>query len=313
MALSAPFPTATGATLFQRIARLTFYVPQVGPVQDGGGFATILQITGAGDGSTPGLRIRAQISKTSEKEPNTCKITVTNLSPSTRQSLQTLGVKVLLEAGYQDTGMTGIFQGDVSFVDHLHPAADLDTVIKCRDGDLWYRWQRLNGPSFQRGCTVAQLVHAICDQTGMPFPAVVPVAAPTRSGQGWATPFQQGYTLSGTAQSQLDILLKGIGLKWSIQNGQLQILGPGQVLDTSIPVISPSTGLWGSAEMGTPETKGKPALLKFVSALVPVNPRGVVHLTDSRYDTDVTVVKAEFNLDTEGGPWDTTISGTIRT
>jgi len=62
--------------------------------------------------------------------------------------------------------------------------------------------------------------------------------------------------------------------------------------------------------MGTSETKGKPALLKLNCALLPVKPRGVVHLTDARYNTDLTVVKAEFVGDTEGGPWDTTIYGT---
>ena len=75
-----------------------------------------IEIDGSDDKANPGLRIQFKITKTREKHPNTGEITISNLSPPRRASMQAKGVKVTLEAGYVSTGRTRIFSCDARTV-----------------------------------------------------------------------------------------------------------------------------------------------------------------------------------------------------
>lgn len=310
----------SSTALYGRRARLTigrsttgplFGVVQ-GPPQNGAFPATALVISGEGDPNVPGLRIQAKICKTLQKEPNTCEIRVTNLTASTRQAIQTANVEVFLEAGYAQTGLSTFFSGQARFVDHVRDKADWHTVLKCGDGNTWFQWSQVAGN--WKGTTAAPAVSVwtvleyICAQTGIAL-ADNDLAKLALVGAPYV--YRWGYSVQGSAQRAVDALLKGSGFSWSIQNGQLQVLSPGQSLGTSIPLVSPETGLIGSPEMGTPEKAGKPALCKFKSLLLPTKPGARVHLKSDRYDTDLRVIKCEFDLDTHSGPWFTTIYGEI--
>ena len=64
-------------------------------------------------------------------------------------------------------------------------------------------------------------------------------------------------------------------------------------------------------EMGTPEKKGKPALIKFKSLLMQTRPGGLVRLKSRVYDGEVTVKKLDHDGDTHGGNWYTNIEGIL--
>src|SRR5258706_12959850 len=100
-----------------------------------------------------------------------------------------------------------------------------------------------------------------------------------------------------------------ISYTWSIQYQSLQVLLPGGSVGGEIPVFSPSTGLIGSPEMGSPEKKGKPALVKFKALVRATKPGARVKLESERYDGVVLVKKANFDGDTRGGDWYVTIEG----
>lgn len=312
--------TSSDQALFGRRAQLTLgrtttgslFGTQAGPPFNGAFPGNALVISGEGDPRVPGLRIQAKICKTLEKEPNTCEIRITNLSASTRQSLQTPNVRVDLQAGYAQTGLTDIFAGQVRTADHLREKADWITVLKCGDGTSWFQWAQTSGT--WKGSNAAPAVSVwgvldyICNQTGIEL-------APNADAQAVlsAAPYvyRWSYSVGGSAQRAVDKLLKASRYTWSIQNNQLQVLAPGQSLGTSIPLISPATGLIGSPEMGTPEKATKPALCKFKALLTPTKPGARVHLKSDRYDTDLKVIKCEMDLDTHSGPWFTTIYGQI--
>lgn len=250
------------------------------------------------------MRVQFKIEKSDKKEPNTSQIVVSNLSPTRRSSLQKVGVKVLLEAGYKETGVTRLFSGDVRTIDHVRNGADWDTTMKLGDGERAWRFARVN-ESFGAGTRVADALKRIAQSMGLDLGNVDTQAAAIN------TIFDQGYAACGSAARAFDRIVTSLGKTWSVQDGALQILDPYQALDLPIPEISKSSGMIGSPEMGSPPAKGKPALLKVKSLLIATKPGAKVKVVSERYNGYVRVAKCTFEGDSHGGDWYTSIEGTV--
>lgn len=292
----AAFNAMNGSTLFGRLCRLTITKPS-GTFSDTDPTANAIIIGGSDSTEAPGLRITAKVVKTQQKEPNTSEICVYNLAPTTRGQLQQKGVRLILEAGYAGTGLSLLFVGDVRTVDHVRDGADWKTVLKCGDGERSIRFARAS-ESFAAGSTVAQVVKHCADAMGL-AQGNVGAQLPALS-----TPLYQGWTAHGAASSELDRVLRAVGYSYSVQDGQLQILAPGQSLAQVIPDLNPDTGLIGSPEMGSPEKAGKPQTLKFRSLLIPeARCGGRVRVRSERYNGVFRTRKVVHDLDTMGGPW----------
>ena len=263
-----------------------------------------IEIDGSDDKANPGLRIQFKITKTREKHPNTGEITISNLSPTRRASLQQKGIRVTLEAGYVSTGRTRIFSCDARTVDHERKGADWETVIKGGDGERSFQWARVN-ESFAAGTGAGDILKRLAQASGLAIGNVPDMVA------NLAVTFQNGYVVDGLARNSIDRLVKSLGYTWSIQDGALQVLSPGGTVGVLIPEIGPDSGLIGSPEMGSPEKKGKPALVKFKSLLVAVRPGGRVRLKSERYNGQVRLKKVEHEGDTMGGAWYTNMEGVI--
>jgi hypothetical protein len=293
-----------GDTLFGRRARVTVSIP----VDTPGDFTHVttdeMVINGGDDPSAPGLRVKFKIDKTDQKDPNSSIVIITNLSPSSRARLQKKGVKLTLEAGYQATGVSRIFVGDVRTVDHVRNEADWDTTLKLGDGERAYRFARV-AESFAAGTPKAVILQRLANLSGLVLGNVPNQAGALRGS------FDQGYSATGRWSDVFDRFVKSLGLTWSIQDGALQVLAPGQAQQAQVLEISPSTGLVGSPEMGTPEKKGQPALLKFKFLLQPLLPGGQVKLVSARYNGFVRARKVSIEGDTRGSEWYTTVEGVI--
>jgi hypothetical protein len=293
-----------GDRLFGRRCRVTVSIPVATPGDFTHTTTDELVINGGDDPVTPGMRVQFKIDKTDQKEPNTSQIVVSNLSPKTRASLQKKGVKIALEAGYQATGMSRIFVGDVRTADHVRNAADWDTTLKLGDGERAFRFARVQ-ESFAAGTSAAAILQRLGNLSGLSLGNVPNQAASLRQ------TFGHGYVASGRWSDVFSHFIKSLGLTWSIQDGALQVLAPGQTLQAQIPLITPTTGLLGSPEMGTPEKKGAPALLKFTALLFPAIPGAQVQLQSARYNGYVRIRKASFSGDTHGSDWQVTCEGVI--
>lgn len=292
-------------SLFDRRCRLTIANPVATPNDFKTTTSEVIEIDGGTtDRGAVGMRVAFKITKSRKKEPNNSEITVTNLSQSTRSSLQKKGVKVLLEAGYKDTGVNRFFSGDVRTIDHVRSEADWDTVMKLGDGERAWKYARVY-ESFAPGAAKADVLRTLADKMGLELGNVGQQAG------GISGNFDQGFCAAGSASRALDQIVKSFGKEWSVQDGQIQILDPFKHLDLPIPEISPDSGLIESPEMGSPPQKGKPALVKFKCLLTPVKPGGRVKLVSRRYNGYVTVQACTFEGDTHGGAWYTEIAGVI--
>jgi hypothetical protein len=259
---------------------------------------------GEGVDGEPGLRVAFKIEKSDGKEPNKSEVTVSNLSPDTRGRLQKKGVKLTLEAGYDATGVSRIFRGDVRTIDHVRNGADWDSKFKGGDGERAWRFARVS-ESFAAGAGAGDVLDYLANASGLQIGNVPTVIANLTVG------YDHGYVVSGKWKDEMDKLVRSIGYVWSVQDETLQVLLPGQSSTAAVPLISPDSGLIGSPEFGTPEKKGKPALVKFKSLLVPTQPGARVHLKSERYDGNVRVKKVEISGDSHGGDWYTTIQGVL--
>ena len=268
--------------------------------------ADVLELNGGktSDKKITGLRVTFRITKTLKKEPNQAEITVYNLAESTRRSLQKKGVHIILDAGYQDTGVFRVFSGHVRTIDHVREGTDWATVFKCGDGERAFRFARVS-ESFGEGTPVAKVLSKVVGKLGID-PGNLGNQLADISGT-----FDQGYVASGSTAKVVDELVESIGKTWSIQDGVFQLLDKEGTTSDTVFELTSDSGLIGSPEMGSPDKKGKPSKLKLKSLLIPMKPGRRIKLRSDRYDGLVRCVACTFTGDTDGGDWYTEIQGSL--
>lgn len=251
-----------------------------------------------------GLRVQFKVTRTGTKEPNTADVAVWNLSPSHRALVQAKGSKLILLAGYEGT-FKQVFSGDVRTVDQVREGPNWITKFGVGDGERAYLYARVS-EAFAPG-TPANVVGArLITLLGLdPGDALARVEAVGKS-------FTQGYSARGPVSRELDRLLGGLGLTWSVQDGRLQVLRPGESIQPSTSIeLAPGTGLIGSPEHGSPDEKGGPGVLKAKSLLQPdLRPAVRFALVSESATGNYVCGKVELSGDTAGGEWYTTIEAT---
>lgn len=255
-----------------------------------------------------GLRICFSIKKTLTKEPNTLDLKIYNLSKSTRSAMKKAGAKITVTAGYQNEfGM--IFAGDARTVDHTHDQAEWVTHIQCGDGELAYRFARCSG-SFASGTSIKDVIRHAVKSLGVNS-GNLEDALQSAKFRANLSQFIHGYTAHGKASGELDKLLRSAGLTWSIQNGALQVLQGTAPAKGAAILLSPSTGLIGSPDHGTPEKIGLPPVLKVKSLLRPAaRCGGVIEIHSEDVNGQFRVNQLEHTGDSANGDWFTNFEAT---
>jgi hypothetical protein len=257
-----------------------------------------------------GLRVQFKIQKTVSSEPNCAEVSISNLSETSRASLQSKGIRIILEAGYVGN-LAQIFSGDTLHVSHARVGADWVSRIQFQDGGRALTLAKVS-ESFKAGTFVATVFRRLAGALQVDATdAVAFVQANCRE------QFTQGYSAFGSAKKEIDRLLTGRGFEWSIQDGRLQVTSDGNPTSGSAILLSPANGLIGSPAYGSPEhdeepfegsrprkPKKKATVLKAKSLLQPGIRPG------SRVELDSVTAKGLFRVqavthtgDTHGGDW----------
>ena len=209
----------------------------------------------------------------------------------------------MVVAGYRDT-QRQVFFGDVRTVDHVRDGASWITKFQAGDAERAFRYARVS-ESFSAGTdagTIADRLIALLGVDGGNAGARIRRAART---------FTQGYSARGTVAGELSRLLDGLGLTWSIQDGRLQVLGPGETIPGYSVELSESTGLVGSPEHGSPTETGGPGVLKVKALLQPeILPGRTFALVAEGARGGYVAGRVEHAGDTAGGEWYTTVEAT---
>lgn len=252
-----------------------------------------------------GLRTTFRIAKDLRPQPDKCEVVLYNLAENTRGQLNQRWLRVQVEAGYTDT-FSRIFSGDARYVDHSHMGADWVTKLQLGDGERAFR-HSLVAESFRPGTPVATVFRRVAQATGLDVTDACALVQSTVTDQ-----FTQGYVAYGSAIAELERLLVGRLMTWTVEDGRLVLTSTGQPRALPVVVLSADTGLVGSVEHGTsasatptaPAEAPPPPVLKARSLLQPLFRAGGKVQLDARTTKGLFRITALTHTgDTHGGEW----------
>lgn len=269
--------------VFGRILKLTVFD------DDGNG----LEITGN--------KIAFSVEKTRVSYPNSCKVTVYNLSQQTRHQIKKEFALFRLEGGYE--GVQGVlFVGNIRTVTHKREGVNILTEITGGDGDEAFQGAMVNDtiPAGETGAK--SLVEKL---TG----AMTGITPGTVLGLDDKPANKRAVVINGNAKDELDKLARRNDFSWSIQNGALDVV-PNDGFINSVTTVSKFNGM-----IGNPEITEKGMNLKMLlNHAVEPNHLVEVVVEDLSGDTDngggvYRVNKVSHSGDNRGGDFVTTVEG----
>ncbi len=257
------------------------------------------------------LRVSFKIKKTDKKHPNTAEIRVYNLAAATRARMQTKNAAVVLSVGYRNSGVRQIFSGDARTVDHVKGGHDgnkpeWETIIRCGDGERCYQFA-----PYSKGWSPGSAVTSVVKDIGTALNLDLGNLSQRLGQAAQAKTFAHGFSFHGKASDALSQALGAVDLDYSIQDGSLQILGDRETNTDPVMLISPSTGMVGSPDHGTPLKKGEAPLLKVTALLLPnLRPGSRIKVESNAVNGYFRARIVEHEGDTHQGRWYTVIQAT---
>jgi len=248
------------------------------------------------------LACRFDVEKSTRREPNAAVVRIANLRPSRRRQLEELDEPTIeIVAGYQDDHSL-IFSGDARDIYHKKDGATIWTIIESEDAGRAYRRATVQR-SFEANTPVSRVLKYAVEALGVglgnfsQFEATIEL---TRGGRV----YESGTVLSGFAHRQVDRICRGCGLRWSVQNGNLQLRGAGQPAETQSIRLTPGTGLIGSPAKGKKDERTGRAPVTATSLLIPaIYPGRVVVVESDTVSGGYQVKKCRYTGDTSANAW----------
>lgn len=201
-------------------------------------------VVGKPDGKTveiKDLRFAFSIEKGATESPNKCTCRIWNLAPESRAIVETVNNVLILKAGYeQDVGALTIFTGTVTRALTRREGADYVTELEMHDGGIEYS-QKKTSFSYSAGMKAQAVLSNIAASFGLPVRQLPEDIAEKT--------YPEGFSFIGRSREAMTKACDYLGLEWSIQNRQIQILKKGKALKMQAFVLSPDTGLVGSPEL----------------------------------------------------------------
>lgn len=248
------------------------------------------------------LRVAFKIEKSHAKNPNSAEIVLYNLTPEHRAEFIVRGTPLTIRAGYQAVSTNDvIYTGEIMESASGRDGAEWKTTVHCRDGDT--AWLQFSAHSFGQPTPKVKLGELLAADLGYKL------SSDARARLQAAGSTRGPIVLHGNSYAQMDKLLTPLGLAWSVQDGQLQIIDGGGATAEQAIVLSPDSGLLGTPEpmerFNKQHSKHRiPAGIKLRSLILPgIRPGRLVQVESAAVRGTYVVRKAEFNGDTHGNDW----------
>ena len=200
------------------------------------------------------LRFTFSIEKGATENPNKCSCKIYNLAPDTRALVENVNNVLILKAGYkQDLGEVMIFAGTVTRSITRREGADWITEIEMSDSLIEYRDTKTSF-SFAPGISAQAVLTNIASTFGLPLRQLPSdIARKT---------YPEGFAFVGRSREAMAKACDYLGLEWSLQNREVQILKKGQPFKEKAFLLSPDTGMIGSPEQESKTMTEKAAAKK---------------------------------------------------
>jgi hypothetical protein len=255
------------------------------------------------------LDCQFHVKKTLKPQPNTCELTIFNLSeehiaqlenlrPKEKQATKGIGCRI--EAGY--LGHTSqLWLGDLRTCLTTEEGADFVTRLESGDGEKAWKNARLH-VSYGPKVSLETALRAMVRELGLGEGNLSKIVA--RLKQSGSAVFPGGVTLSGSVARQLKAFAASADLEVSIQDGALQFLDRGAALSGTAVRIAPETGMVGSP------TVDNDGVLEVKSLMIPdIRCGGLVTIDARRVKGTYRVEEAEWDGDTSAENWYVTVRG----
>lgn len=191
------------------------------------------------------LRINFKVEKSLVGYPNLANIKIYNLSESSRNKIEKEGLKILLYAGYEDTSVPLLFDGDIINVVHLKNGTDWISELFCADGINILSTATIN-KTLPAGMNTSQIYDELVGQMQGITKGATEGLRNCLSGK---RSLLREIQLSGNVKDFLDKLSKDCGFDYSVNDGVIETTPTGLPLSDVPPVIINQ----GSGMIGSPE------------------------------------------------------------
>ena len=258
---------------------------------------------------SPGLPGRSltcqfEIAKSTEREPNRCTLKIANLAQRNRDALQQADdPQIEIRAGY--VGLSDIiFVGNARDIWSYRDGVDTWTEIESEDGGTAYRRTTTIQRLFHAGTTVSTVIEACAEAMGVGLGNTREVAAGAELESG-GNNYPSGTTVSGVAWRQLNRVCRSASLRWSVQNGVLQLRAAGRPAETVLaPLLTPSTGLLDSPTRGARDARTGRVSYQAKALINPgLYPGRVVRIESREVNANLMIKRADYQGDTTGDDW----------
>lgn len=247
------------------------------------------------------IRATFKVRKSYRKNPNPAEVVLYNLSDHARNGVVNRGTQVVVNAGYVGNSGT-LYTGQIVGVDHKREGTEWISTLTLRDGDA--AWLSYSSRSYATGTPRLTIVSALAADMGYTLnsdaQALISTYGSTRT----------GIVTHGHSYAEMDDQLRPLGLAWSIQDGQLQIVTAGGGTTESAILLTPRTGLLYVPERmeqyhkPNSKKKGKPFQIKVKSLLqTGIRPGRQVRVESDEFTGDYICLTVEHHGDTHGNDW----------
>jgi len=184
------------------------------------------------------FRISFEVTKTREPGGGDGLLQIYNVADATRDRLIKDGQFVVVNCGYAEAPMEELYSADVTRAVYVHDRPDTFLEFELVDGARALRDTRIS-LSFAAGVKVQTVLDEVLGKLDFPVePSDFQVEGI----------YQQGVAYSGRAREALNSLAAKAGFLWSIQDGRVQLRKLDEPEVTTVPKITPRTGLLESPE-----------------------------------------------------------------
>jgi len=271
-----------------------------------------------------GLDVAFKVEKTLKPLPNTCELSIWNLTQEHQSQLEqlgqvsngkdhkskklsastnkqaTTGIGCKIEAGYKDATSL-IWLGDLRTVDTVRDGADWVTHLTSGDGEKAWQNAKLHvsyGPKTPLETALRAMVRALGVGEGNLSKIV------SKLKQAGSAIFPHGTVISGPVSRELQAFAQSADLEVSIQDGAIQFVDRGKALGGTALLLSEDTGLLDSP---TVDNEG---VLSAKMLLIPdVRCGGLVTMDAARVKGTYRIEQAVWSGDTSSTDWYVEIKG----
>lgn len=269
-----------------------------------------------------GLDCAFKIEKDLKAKPNTCELSIWNLTEEHQSQLEQLGsapkgkklgtgkalkpvvqpaasgIACLIDAGYAD-GTSQIWLGDLRTVDTVRDGPEWVTRLSSGDGEKAWQNAQLH-VSYGPKSSLETALRAMARALGVGEGNLGKIVKDLK--QAGSAIFPHGTTISGPVSREITAFARSADLEVSIQDGALQFIDRGKALAGSALLLNSDTGL-----LDSPTVDNQGILTAKMQMIPDVRPGRLVVMDAARIKGNYRIEKAVWSGDTASVDWDITI------